>query len=298
MAIQRKQLNIMKARRRVRLRSALLLSMLACMVSLLFGAAMGLGGAAMPPALQLILEAAVTVVAFGMTAYLGLLVLDGDQRKILPLFTLTRGQIFWLTMLGMLLTAPMTLMGDTLEALFLPQQAAIAGESGKLFLLTMVKSALLVPVCEELFFRGYLYQALSRISKHRAMTISSLIFALAHGIGLYGFLPRIVLGMLLAALMEKTGTLLAPMLVHGCYNAAIVIIAYSGAAPLFSGLGPMNCAFRMMLCIFCLYAFRRTWTTRGLKNPMRPLDELRFSKKERLMMAAVALLVILAEVLS
>ena len=57
MAIQRKQLNIMKARRRVRLRSALLLSVLSCMVSLLFGAAMGLGGAALPPFARLMLEA-------------------------------------------------------------------------------------------------------------------------------------------------------------------------------------------------------------------------------------------------
>ena len=67
---------------------------------------------------------------------------------------------------------------------------------------------------------------------------------------------------------------------------------------IFQKQGDIPCLLKLMLCLFCLYAFRRTWTTRGLKNPMRPLEEMRFSKKERLMMAAVALLVILAEVLS
>ena len=298
MAIQRKQLNIMKARRRVRLRSALLLSVLACAVSMLFGAATGPGGAGMPKAVLLVLEALVTVVAFGMTAYLGLCVLDGDQKRMLPLYTLTRGQIFWLTTLGVLLTAPMTLAGDMLEALFVKPQTASGGAAGGLFLLTLLKSALLAPICEELFFRGYLYHALARVSKRRAAVVSALVFALAHGISLYGFAPRLLLGLLLGALMEKTGTLLAPMLVHGCYNAAIVIIAYSGLAPLFAGLTLAGCWLRLAMCLVCLYALRRAWTARGLKKPMQPMASLRFSKKEWLLMAVCMLFVIMAEVLS
>ena len=231
-----------------------------------------------------------------MTAYLGLCQMDGDQRRILPLFVLTRGQIFWLSLLGVLLAAPMTLMGDTLEALFLAQPAA-AGGAGKLFLLTLLKSALLVPICEELFFRGYLYHAIAPVSGGRASVVSALVFALAHGLSLYGFLPRFLLGVLLSALMERTGTLLAPMLVHGCYNAAIVVIAYSGFAPLFSGLTLLSCALRLALCLVFLYVLRRTWTARGLKNPMQPLAALRFTKKEGLLIAASALLVILSEVL-
>ena len=293
------KLHMGKARRRVRLRSALLLSMLACLVSLLFGAAMDLGGAALPPAARLLLSAMVTVVAFGMTAYLGLCVMDGDQTKMLPLATLTRGQIFWLTGLGALLAAPMTLMGDTLEALFLaPQAASDSGAAGGLFLMTLVKSALLVPVCEELFFRGYLHCALARAAQKRAALISALVFALSHGISLYGFLPRMVLGLLLCALMERTGTLLAPMLVHGCYNAAIVVIGYAGLAPLFAGLTLTGCALRLALCLLGLYALRRAWTARGLKKPMQPLSSLKFKKREMALIISAALLVILAEVLS
>ena len=280
------------------MRSALLLSVLACLVSLLFGAAMSLGGANMPAFLLLMLEAMVTVIAFGMTAYLGLCVLDGDQRKILALFALTRGQILWLSALGALLLAPMTLAGDTLEALFLaPQAASSGGAAGGPFLLTLLKSALLVPVCEELFFRGYLHGALARISRKRAAVVSALVFALAHGLSLYGLLPRFALGLLLSALMEKTGTLLAPMLVHGCYNAAIVVIAFSGLAPLFAGLTLVSCALRLALCLFGAYALRRAWTARGLKKPLKPVDSLRFEKRELLLMAAAAVLVILAEVL-
>jgi len=291
------KLNMVKARRRVRLRSALLLSVLSCMVSMLFSAAMGLGGAGMPPFARLTLEAMVTVIAFGMTAYLGLCVLDGDQRKMLPLFTLTRGQIFWLALLGALLTAPLTLMGDVLEALFAGTQA-FSGAAGQPFLLQLLKSALLVPVCEELFFRGYLYHALARVSKRRAAAVSAMVFALAHGLSIYGFLPRLVLGLLLCALMERTGTLLSPMLVHGCYNAAIVLAACSGAAPLFSGLTLAGCALRLVLCLFGAYALRRAWTARGIKKPVQPMASLRFTKKESLLIAAALLLAVMAEVLS
>jgi len=300
MAIQRKQLNIMKARRRVRLRSALLLSVLACAVSLFFSAAMRLSGAAMAPAARLLLEAMVTVVAFGMTAYLGLCVLDGNQKKIVPLCQLTRGQIFWLSFLGVLLAAPMTLAGDLLSALFAPQQAASAAFSSgnALFLLTLLKSALLAPVCEELFFRGYLQGALLRTSKSRAVWIAALVFALAHGLSLYAFLPRLVLGLLLGVLLERTGTLLAPVLVHGCYNAAIVVIAYSGLEPLFSGLTLASCALRLALLLLCLYALRRAYTTRGLRKPVQPLGALRFTRREIAMIAISVILVIIAEVLA
>ena len=294
----RLKLNMGKARRRVRLRSALLLSVLACMVSLLFSAAMGLGGAGMPPFARLVLETAVTVVAFGMTAYLGLCVMDGDQRKILPLLTLTRGQIFWLTALGALLTAPMTLLGDVLDALTGAPAAASSDAAGGLFLLTIMKSALLAPMLEELFFRGYLYHALARISKRRAAVVSSLVFAISHGLSAYGFLPRFVLGLLLAVLMDRTGTLLAPMLAHACYNAAIVVIAYAGLAPLFAGLTLAGCALRLFLCLLCAYVLRRAWTARGIRKPMQPLSSLRFSKRELAQIAAAVLLVMLAEVLS
>ena len=299
MAIQRNKLNIMKARRRVRLRSALLLSVLACAVSLLFGSAMSLSGPALAPFARFMLEAMVSVVAFGMTAYLGLCVLDGDQQKILELYQLTRGQIFWLSVFGVLLCAPVTLASDTLEMLFAPGQAVSAASAGNaLFLLTLVKSALLAPVCEELFFRGYLQGALSRISVRRAVVIAALVFALSHGLSLYGFLPRLGLGLLLGLLMERTGTLLAPILVHGCYNAAIIVIAYSGLAPLFSGLTLLNCALRLALCLLCLYAFRRAYTARGLKKPMQPLSALHFTKRELALLALSAALVILAEVLA
>jgi len=270
------------------------------MVSLLFSAAMSLGGAGMHPAARLALETMVTVVAFGMTAYLGLCALDGDQRKLLPLFTLTRGQIFWLACLGALLAAPMTLAADTLCALFAPEQAAsgAAASGNGLFLLTLIKSALLAPVVEELFFRGYLFHALARISARRAALVSSLVFAFAHGLSVHGFVPRLALGLLLCALMDRCGTLLAPMLVHGCYNAAIVVAAYAGLAPLFSGLTLAGCALRLALCLAGAYALRRAWTARGIKKQLQPLCALRFDRREKLLIAAGVLLVMLAEVLS
>ena len=296
----RGKMNMMKARRRVRVRSALLLSALACAVSLLFGEAMRLSGAAMAPAARLLLEGGVTVIAFGMTAYLGLCALDGDQRRIVPLCQLTRGQIFWLSLLGLLCAAPMTLTSGVLDAWFAPgAEAASFGAAGNaLFLLTLVKSALLVPICEELFFRGYLYGALRRFGVWRAALVTALVFALAHGLSPSAFVPRVLLALLLSMMLEKTGTLLAPILVHGCYNAALIVIAYAGLSPLFSELSLLSCALRLALCLLFLYALRRAYTVRGLQKPLRPFDEWRFTKKEMALIAAALLLMMLAEVLA
>ena len=290
---------MMKARRRVRLRSALLLSALACLIPLLFGEAMRLSATAMAPFARLVLEAGVTVIAFGMTAYLGLCALDGDQRKILPLYQLTRGQIFWLTLLGLLAVAPATLTADVLERWLTPAAAQAGHAAGNaLFLLTMIKSALLAPLCEELFFRGYLHHALRRFGVCRAAVVSALVFALAHGLALPAFVPRLAFGLLLSLMMEKTGTLLAPMLVHGCYNAALILLAYSGLGGLFSSLTLLSCTLRLALSLLLLYVLRRAYTARGLKKPLQPLSDWRFSRREIAFIAAAALLVIVSEVLA
>lgn len=276
--------------------SALLLSALSCLVALLFSAAMALGGGGMAPFARWLLSAMVTLVAFGMTAYLGLFVMDGDQSKLLMACQLTRGQIVWLALMGASLLAPATLLADTLSA-FLPP-AESSGAAPTLFILTLFKSALLAPVLEELFFRGYLQGALARFGKGRAIVVSSLVFALSHGLSLSAFLPRVLLGLLFGLMMDRTGSLLAPMLLHGCYNAALVIAAYSGLAPLFSGLTLAGCTLRVLLSLVCLYAFRRAYTARGLKKPMAPLSSLRLTKKEIAFMALSLLLTVISEVLA
>lgn len=78
------------------------------------------------------------------------------------------------------------------------------------------------PIAEETFFRGFLYTALKkRFGFKAALFSTSILFALLHA-NLAGFLPIMVLGMLLAYLFEKTGTLVASCTVHILHNTAML----------------------------------------------------------------------------
>ncbi len=75
------------------------------------------------------------------------------------------------------------------------------------------------PICEELLFRGVLYPSLRDLG-HRRMAIaaSSLLFAAIHG-SLALMLPLTVLAVALVWLYEKTGSIIAPILMHAAFNA-------------------------------------------------------------------------------
>jgi len=82
------------------------------------------------------------------------------------------------------------------------------------------------PIVEEIFFRGFMYTAVKkRVGFKAAIFSTSALFALLHT-NLAGFLPIMVLGMLLAYLFEKTGTLVASCTVHILHNAAMVMFVF------------------------------------------------------------------------
>jgi membrane protease YdiL (CAAX protease family) len=84
--------------------------------------------------------------------------------------------------------------------------------------LFMLNASLIVPLIEELFFRGFLYSFLKRFtSTWGAIILSAGIFAFAHQ-NLASVLPLWLLGVVLAVAYEHTGSLLLPMCIHGCFN--------------------------------------------------------------------------------
>jgi membrane protease YdiL (CAAX protease family) len=98
--------------------------------------------------------------------------------------------------------------------------------STSLIVLLVLTLVVLAPVCEEIFFRGYLYPALrNRMDMQPAMILNSLIFAAAH-FELVGFLPRLVLAYGLCYVYERNKTITAPILGHALYNGLIVLIAF------------------------------------------------------------------------
>ena len=298
---QRRKLNLVKARRRVRMRSALLLTLGVCFAMVLYrvlstlSSMKGIWPTRVPGVL---LEAAVSLLVFGGAAALGLCVLDGDQRKILPRAALSPAQTLWLTLTGVLLAAPMTLGVDVLEALLswhgtVVQPMVLQAQAPGVFLLTLLKSALLAPVLEELFFRGYLLHAMKRFGEPRAAAVSALCFALVHLGGTpCAWVMYAAMGLLLAALTMRTGSLLAPMLVHAVYNLTLVLLNEMGLGWFFENLSLISCVLRLGMCAMFACCLRRVWTARGTAAQLRPMEKL--TKKEWALVAAAAVLAVAA----
>ena len=281
------------------MRSALLLTLLSCAAAAAARIAILLTGMAGLPAV--VLEGGAALAAFGVCAYLGLCVLDGDQKKAVPMAQLSCAQVFWAAVLGALAVAPVTLLCDAADAIIgAAQPAAEAGamRAGAQFLPLVFKSALLVPVVEELFFRGYLLGALRRYGTAAAVLVSSLCFALVHagGQGIMMQLCYALLGALFALGMIRTGGIAAAMIMHGCYNLTLILLSYAGLSGLFSGLSLISCVLRLSLCAAFAGALRRLCLSLPVQEVSAAPDEP-FTRREKALVVAACAAVLLAAVL-
>jgi membrane protease YdiL (CAAX protease family) len=85
--------------------------------------------------------------------------------------------------------------------------------------LQVISVVLLAPVAEELLFRGIIYTSLKEAGHPvGAVLVSSLIFGAVHG-SLALMLPLTVLAVVLVWLYEKTGSIIAPIIMHATFNA-------------------------------------------------------------------------------
>ena len=82
--------------------------------------------------------------------------------------------------------------------------------------------SILGPIIEEIFFRGFLYNAVKkRFGVLLGVLLSGALFSMLHT-NIVGFLPIMILGVLMAFLYETTGSLIAPIAVHIVHNSIIV----------------------------------------------------------------------------
>ena len=56
--------------------------------------------------------------------------------------------------------------------------------------------------------------------------LSAALFAAIHPQGIVGFAPLFAIGATLAALREWRGSLIAPMVAHGCVNGVTLILMF------------------------------------------------------------------------
>ena len=172
-------------------------------------------------------------------------------------------------------------------------QAAAVTPDSALFLPMLLQSALLAPICEELFFRGYLMGAFAKAGRGRAIAAAALLFAAAHGVDA-AFLPRFLLGCLLGGMARRTGSILAPMLMHGCYNAAVLLLGFAGAS--FAGRSLLFCALGLLSAALCFAMIARVYLARANRAPVVWGGAL--SRKETAKVAAAVLAVIAAVVVT
>lgn len=82
-------------------------------------------------------------------------------------------------------------------------------------------------IAEELVFRGVLQRNLVRLlgSRHAGVWAAALLFSAAH-FEFFGFVPRLLLGLVLGYLYEWSGNILVPMAAHFTQNAFQLLLLY------------------------------------------------------------------------
>lgn len=97
-------------------------------------------------------------------------------------------------------------------------------ESHLLFLLTPLSVAILAPLWEEIVFRAGLFRLLhNRLSFWVAAMLSGAIFAAVHA-SLPQLAALFVLGVMLAYVYQKSGSLLAVIFLHGFFNLNTIVV--------------------------------------------------------------------------
>lgn len=82
------------------------------------------------------------------------------------------------------------------------------------------------PMGEEVFFRGFVHGALRRrFGVAAGVVLSAALFSLVH-VSPVGLVPIFLIGVLLAVLYERTGTLAAPFALHAVNNTFAVVVSY------------------------------------------------------------------------
>lgn len=97
------------------------------------------------------------------------------------------------------------------------------------FWLAFALTVLLAPVIEEIVFRGVLFPAIKkRYGLISGVVISSLVFTLVHidPINMISVLP---LGIFLAIMYQRTGSIYPGMILHASWNLMVLLIAQSAS---------------------------------------------------------------------
>jgi CAAX protease family protein len=104
----------------------------------------------------------------------------------------------------------------------------IRGASQPQFLAFWLAASVVAPICEEVFFRGYVFTSLrSNHGRLAAYPISALLFAAIH-FNLPALVPIVVMALGLAFLYDRSGSVVPGIVAHGLNNSVALTLLYAG----------------------------------------------------------------------
>jgi hypothetical protein len=177
------------------------------------------------------LQAVLVPATVGIVIYIGRVVGGQPWRtlgfasapwtNLVPLLILCGVLHLWMLTLSSLWAAVLhDLLGidpQPMELVSYFRSEAVAGDRWNVVAF-VISGAVLAPIGEEVFFRGFLFGCLrQRWGVLAGALASSLFFALAHT-SLLGLVPLTAMGCFLCYLYQRTGSLAFPMLYHGAFN--------------------------------------------------------------------------------
>jgi len=80
-------------------------------------------------------------------------------------------------------------------------------------LILILTSGVVVGICEELLYRGCLYEMFAALGKTRCMFLTSLLFAINH-FDIYNLLASFFMGCLLFIIRDRTGSIIPAIILH------------------------------------------------------------------------------------
>jgi len=137
-------------------------------------------------------------------------------------------------------------------------------------ILQLLVFALIPAVCEELFFRGCLQQILHRWfgNAHVAILVTAVIFSLFHG-DIYGFIPRLLLGVLLGYLFFCSGSLLVNVGAHFFNNSLVVVLYFLYHQGVLSAPSSDPLSMPWTVTLFCSVGALLLFIVYFAKNPKK-----------------------------
>lgn len=213
--------------RRLGLPELLVAAVVYVAIQALAGLALVTATGALPPApVLLAISAASAYGAVAVAVLLRVRSLAAVGFRRVPWRTLALAVLLGLTVWvvsRVLIVVYVSVTGDLTD----PQAALTQFSGGAAAVWVVLLGGLAVPLGEELLFRGVGYGALRRFGAVVATIVSSLLFALAHGLNVV-FLAVLVLAVLNAVLYERTRSIWPCFVTHATFNLtsfAILLIA-------------------------------------------------------------------------